>query len=332
MKSVTTGNKVIWAVDAFTDDLSLHKKAASVLKAWTKGAGVSIEPVYILSPDQLGVPPEAFVHLAPEGQIEAKKRLTKLMKTSGLTNLLEPKFISSKNFSLRMAVDALLDYARSTNATFILASTQSRKGVSRFLFGSFAESLVLQSEIPVFLVSPKTQPSALKHVFFSTDLSEKSKEAFEEIVREAKERQFKITVYNNVEYFTDYSVTPVMSSNVYKELMAQDLLKRKAQTNDLVEYAKSQGVTATAKVDNQAKEPNVAAAILKAATKAKADTIAMASQSGRVASALLGSVTRQVLRGAKHPVWVIHPRAREEQMPSKKPALSMSTKKGTVAV
>ncbi len=334
MKSISTAKRVIWAVDAFTEDRRLHQKAISVLKAWSKQSELVIEPVFVMSPDQIFAPPEVFAHISEGFQGEARMRLKGLMKKAGLAGLLEPTFLESNTFSLRMAVQTLLDYARQTKAEFILASTQSKKGVTRFLFGSFAESLVLQSEIPVFLVSPKTVPSALKHVLFASDFSDKSKEAFKEIAREAKERNFKITVYNKVEYLTDYSMAYITASSVYQKIVDQDLLKRKAQANDLVEWAKGQGVEAEVFVDDKSKEVNVAAAILKATSKVKADTIAIASQSGRVASAILGSVTRQVVRSAKHPVWVVHPQNIEQAIPGKKSSMPLSSpdKKGAVAV
>ena len=44
------------------------------------------------------------------------------------------------------------------------------------------------------------------------------------------------------------------------------------------------------------------------------------------------SLHKKAAAGAKHPVWVIHPRAREEQMPSQKPKLSLVEEKGTASV
>jgi nucleotide-binding universal stress UspA family protein len=46
-------------------------------------------------------------------------------------------------------------------------------------------------------------------------------------------------------------------------------------------------------------------AVLKIANKEKVDLIAMAAQSGPVSSALLGSATRQVIRNAIKPIWIL---------------------------
>lgn len=81
----------------------------------------------------------------------------------------------------------LLNYAHESNADLIAVSTLSRKGATRFLFGSFAETLVLQSDIPVLILSPKTQfAGPLSEILFPTDLGETSKETLERVAEMAK--------------------------------------------------------------------------------------------------------------------------------------------------
>ena len=175
--------KIIWAVDAFTEDKTLHKKAATVLKAWVHESPISIEPVFIMSPDQLNIPESVFPAIKVETETEARKRLAALSSDSGISQLLSPTLLVSASFSLRNAVHTLLDYAKQTGADLIAVSTQSKKGATRFFFGSFAETLVLQSEIPVLMVSPKTsQISQIKHVLYATDLTEASREAYQQIL------------------------------------------------------------------------------------------------------------------------------------------------------
>lgn len=329
---MTTKNikKVIWAVDAFSEDTSLNLKAARILKAWVKNNPATIEPVYVMSPDSLRIPPEVFYGLKKETKAVAEKKINDLVKKAHLPSTMAPHFLESKNFSLRNAVETFLDYARETKASLIVASTQSKKGVTRFLFGSFAESLVLQSEIPVLLVSPHTVPTTLKHVLFASDLSEKSQAAFEELLREAEEQHFEITIYNKVEYLTDYSMGTLAMTSAYQEIIEGDVERRKSQVQALVEQAKKRGIKAEGFVDNKSGEVSPVPAILKFAKKVEADTIAMGAQSGPLVSAVLGSVTRQVIREAKLPVWVIHPKFQTQV--AKKPNLSISEKKGAIAL
>ena len=46
----------------------------------------------------------------------------------------------------------ILDGARDLNADLIAMTTHGRGGVSRLLFGSIAEAVLRQAEIPVFLM------------------------------------------------------------------------------------------------------------------------------------------------------------------------------------
>lgn len=300
-------DKVIWALDAFTEDLRLHKKAASLLKAWSKLTPIAIEPVYVMSPDQLNVPPGIFALLKSQNQTEIERRLNGLLKKADIDGAVEPTLLVSDAFSLSQAVQTLLTHARKSKAIFILVGTHAKKGANRFLFGSFAENLVLQSEIPVFLVSPKTDPSELKHVLFATDLREPSREAFRTLVSQAKKRHFEITLYNKFEFFVDYTLAPLLGTNAYQQVMDKDLARRECLAQDLVLEAEREGVQVRMLVDQTSLETNVATSILHAAEKTGADSIAMASQSGKVASSILGSVTRQLIRGASYPIWIMHP-------------------------
>jgi nucleotide-binding universal stress UspA family protein len=321
--------KVVWAVDVFSEDSALNMKAARIIKAWTKNNPAVVEPVYVMSPNSLQVPPDAFYVAATESKVMAKKKLDDLIKKTKLTAAIAPHFLESLDFSLRNAVSTFLTYARESKASLIVASTQSKKGLSRFFFGSFAESLVLYSEIPVLLVSPHTVPSTLKHVLFATDLSEKSKAAFQELLREAETQKFEITIYNKVEYMTDYSVGTFASTASYQNLIERDFARRKAEVASLAEDAKRRGIKATGITDNRSGEVSPVPAILKRVKNIGADTIAMGAQSGPIVSAILGSVTRQVIRQAKCPVWVIHPQG---GTPAKSDPSSNSQKKGAIAV
>jgi nucleotide-binding universal stress UspA family protein len=51
---------------------------------------------------------------------------------------------------------------------------------------------------------------------------------------------------------------------------------------------------------------SISTAITSLAREKKVGWIAMEGQSGPIAAALLGSITRQVIRTAPCPVWVIH--------------------------
>jgi len=301
--------KILWAVDAFTEDKQLHDRAASLIRAWVKGQDISVEPVFVMSPDQLNVPMDVFGGIKLDAETVARKNLKDLVRNVRIPSLLEPTVLTSNNMSLRNAIQTLLSYAKQSKAGLIVVSTQSKKGVSRFFFGSFAESLVLQADVPVVMVSPKTTKlSKVQHILYATDLTEKAHEALEEVMALSGERKLKLTLFNKVEYLTEYTVATLHNNPTYQKTLQADLVRRKKMLEELATEVRAKGIKVDVVMDSKPTDVSISNAVLKAATRYKADLIAMASQTGPVVSAILGSVTRQVIRGAKCPVWVIHPK------------------------
>jgi nucleotide-binding universal stress UspA family protein len=68
--------------------------------------------------------------------------------------------------------------------------------------------------------------------------------------------------------------------------------------------ARDAGVKASFRVDESSARP--ADVILKTAREVRADMVALAAQSSRLRARLLGSVSRDVLRAAQIPVWILH--------------------------
>jgi len=315
MKPTKIPQQIVWAVDAAMEDKALFQKTVKALQAWSKDAPVVIEPVYILSPDQVRLPEGMFGEVHDDLQTIQRKNLDKLLSKVKLPGLQPLSVVVSPNYSLRSAVHELILHARETKATLIAASTLSKKGVSRFLFGSFAETLVLQSEIPVFLVSPKTEPvKAIRHILFPTDLSEKSREVFNRVVAIAAEHRARLTVFHKVEYMNAFA-TPAFEPRIYQQCLDQDLARRRTELAKLAELARARKVPVDVVTDTRG--TSTVGAIVAAARKRKVDLIALASQTGPVTTALLGSVTRQLLRTSTTPVWVVHPDARGEINPNR---------------
>lgn len=298
-------SRIVWAVDALTEDKPLFQKTVKALQAWARETRVEIEPVYVLSPDQMYVPQDLFGSIQQQVEESTFDRLKKLLGKVKIPGLKEARVLTSPNYSLRSAVHELVTHAKRSRADMIVASTLSKKGMTRFLFGSFAESLVLQSEIPVFLVSPKTEPvKSFRRIFFPTDLTPKSMEVFESVLALAEQHQARITVFHKIEYLTDVSAE-VFASKVYEQYLAADLARRGVELDKLAERARARGLHVNIVTDE--KVASIVDAIQRAAKREKADLIALASQTGPVVTALLGSVTRQLIRVSQFPVWVVHP-------------------------
>ena len=315
MKLTRTPQRIIWAVDADMEDKALFQKTVKTIRAWTRDSSVTIAPVYVLSPDQVCLPTEFFGEMHDELKTTGRGKLEKALEKISLPGLEPTTVIVSPNYSLRSAVHELVSHARNEGATLIVASTLSKKGVTRFLFGSFAETLVLQSDIPVLLISPKTQPvSKVSHILFPTDLSDKAREVFHTVLSLAADQKAKLTLFHKVEYLNSFS-SPAFTPEIYHKCLDQDLERRRVGLAKLAQLASGRGVAVD--IVTNTSGSSIVESIVKTARRMKVDLIALASQTGPVTTALLGSVTRQLVRRSSAPVWVVHPAAPGEVNPNR---------------
>ena len=174
----------------------------------------------ILTPEQLNIPTGLFEVQSQDAQAIAEERMGKIVEGLKAYQVLPPKVIFSGNISIKFAIAALVSYAKREKADLIAVSTHSKKAVTRFLFGSFSESLILQSDVPTFLISPKMHElKKLSRILYPTDLSEASRDTLETVVCFAKERGVSITLFHKVEYVNAYGVPGFQSPEIYTEFL-----------------------------------------------------------------------------------------------------------------
>ncbi len=301
--------RIIWAIDAFEEKPASRTKIVDLLKSISERTHVKIEPVYVLSPDQLDLAlefsPEWTNHYKPA----AEKALAKMLSETKIAGLLEPKVLVQRRPSLRNGVKALVQYASRSRADLLVVGTHGRSNFSRVLIGSFAEEILLQATKPVLVIGPETDSRTLfGKILFATDLESKSKPVFRKVVALAKGLGSTVTLLHVVRS----PMAPVIQSGVYLLgggwvpvpvfLGSQEKVLKK-EADQWIAEAKKHGVKANAMVLTQ--EQATSEAILKVAHDGKFSVVAMAAQSGRAASALIGSVTRQVVRHSECPTWVV---------------------------
>ena len=210
--------------------------------------------------------------------------------------------------SLRQAVKSLVSRAKTEQANLIVVGTHARRGFSRFFLGSFTETLLLQSKIPVLVVNPSSKPRPMDRILFPTDFSTPSKAAFRKVVALSRALGGRITLLHVI----PHPIEPVFQSGVYllgggwvsvPEFMQKTEENQRKIAQTWVQEAARTGVDVDIVFESGLK--GVYSAILSQAEALKAGLIAMAAESGPVASTLMGSVTRQVVRDASCPVWIM---------------------------
>ena len=279
-------DQLIWAVDPYCEANS-QAPVIQLLKTLRRKTNCKIEPVYVVSPSAPSLIRE-FNDL-PFFLSKAEKDLGAMLKRRKVTGFSKPKILVEKSSFLRKSVRTFLEYAEKQNADAIVVASRASKGAARFFLGSFAETLVLKSRIPVIVVNPKAPKIMdIKSILFPADFTKASWESFNKVVDLARLFKSKITVYHF------YQGDP---SDISAE-------KLKAKIETRISYAKKHGVKCDGVV--QAGVHNVGDCIVKIAKARNKSLIAMAGHTGEFASTIVGSTARRVIRRAHCPVWLLH--------------------------
>lgn len=292
--------KILWPIDVNSNDKILIGKMLNFLKYFSQKMNAMIEPVYIVEGTELNSNNDtkfsSLVH-------ERFKQLVKGPKLDNLSDLriLTPTF--SYPPSIRNIVDALIFYLKENPCELVAIQTHARKGFSRFLLGSFTETLMLHCHIPLLILNPKCDlPKTIKKILFSTDFSKESSEAFMLIVDYAKNIGAGLVLFHHlmppVPPLTPYEGM-ALPSDLYMEIEAS----RQRQGGEWVKKAQENGISTELIID--IKLGNTSDLIDKCCKETGSQIVALVSRSGPI-GVLLGSTTRQVVRRSNKPVWVVH--------------------------
>jgi len=296
---------VLWAVDISAPEPRLQHAVAGALRALTHGKKVAIEPVHVLSSSQAGAPQEIFEKNVKYFERPTEQKLRKWIGKVKLPGLVKPSLVIWKGVYLRSDIDALMKHAKGKGADLIALTTHARQGLSRFWLGSFAETLLLHSRIPLFIVNPRCKvPKRYKRILFPTDLSAGSRKIFEKISSVAAFLDAEIVLYHWMMPYQEQAGLALAPTTFYKIAERERRRSRKETLDEWISWAEKHGAKVQVRInDRKASAPE---AILSEARKLDAAFIAIAAQSGPLATVIVGSTVRKVVRHANCPVWVLH--------------------------
>jgi len=300
---MTHHSTTIWAIDPFADKRT-QLKVAQHLKEWSRQSDTKIEPTSVLNPGQLRIPADT-ADLRDKFKAAAQKAFEKITQATKLPNLSEPSLVYCPDYSQRKSVHTFLEYAKDRKANLIALGTHSRTGVERWLLGSFAETLILQSTIPLLIVNPKTHlPKKIKTILYPTDLSEASEKGLDKLLPDLKRLKAKLILYHKMDYVLPETYSMIYRSDLYEKYLEEDEARRHKALEKWEKKLQSEGVKVEIVIDDKA--AFIPKAITKAAKKHKAQMIALVTQTGPTSAAILGSIARQVVRTSDCPIWSWH--------------------------
>jgi nucleotide-binding universal stress UspA family protein len=300
---------IVWSVDPFEEASETQSQISIVLKKLLQ-QGASIHPVYILSLDEYQTELEWNAPWSKQIQPTTQRILNNYLEKTKLPELKPPQVIIEKRPSLKKAVRALTNYAEQIHAQTILVGTHAKQGISRFFLGSFAETLLLHSKVPVLVVGPHAESpqGTAEKILFATDFGPSASLTLKKVLHLAKAQQAEITLFHCL----PHPLEPFVQSGVFllgggylsfPDYLTQDEQRKRQIAQRYQTSAKKQGVVMN--LEFHPGRGSTAEAIIQQAQKEKSTLITMAAESGAVTTTLIGSITRQVVRSACCPVWVL---------------------------
>lgn len=289
--------KILWTFDPFEKNKKLRTFGKKLLSSLFN-ASDRIDAVYVAF---LGE-----VNLTHAFNIPKKNRFTTYPKKLINTEL---KKLSLKNIgtvvlneptaSLTSAVRALASHSIHSGYDLIVSSTHGKSGWSRFILGSFAETLVHASVTDLLLYNQKTKLNKTpKTILYAHDFSKKGSDGLSKVMDYAKKWNASITIIHITE--------PNYSSKF-------------AQSDDTIQAYRSYVSDVATQIEKTVQRENLSCnvivetnwkkseseLILDTCKKIKADIIAVTAKSGRLAPLLGGSVTRNIIRMARIPILIL---------------------------
>jgi nucleotide-binding universal stress UspA family protein len=299
--------RVILAIDPYFRTPAPIQQTVAALGALTRGHSTRIEPVSVVHPRDFTLT-DLFFGKVDELADAVREELEKRLASLSLPGMEPPKILVARPLSSRNAVLPLLRYAEETGTDLIALSRHGRSSLARSFMGSFAESMALRSAIPLLVVDPhqRVVPKRLHGILFPTDLSEKSREGLEKVSRATWESESEIHLFHQVEPLPSLPVDglgPLPIPQISREKLAAEAYATLNRWAKEV-MAEMPGVRCSVRVSEESAP--LLPALLSEGRRWGAGMIAMVSEVGPFGAIVAGSLTRQVLRHSRLPVWVVH--------------------------
>lgn len=287
--------RIIWAVDFLSEEPELEKQALQFIKVVNKKLEAQIQPVFVTNnhPMQNRYMEDILKHI--------KKRFSKY-KSIHLNSPISIGQNIGVNPDIREQVDALLSYAQLENFDLIVTQTHAHSGIKKWLLGSFAETLILRSKIPVMSINPSAEkPNSIKKIFFPFELGKVDRPEYSQTLRLAGQLEAKLLLYHRLP-------TPSHYLGPYAHLLQEEfrLDKNEAEetAQELEKLAKAENIKTEIIIET--KKSRISDSILKSVEAHGADMIAIVSKKDATGRLLLGSVGLDVVRKSTYPVWILH--------------------------
>ncbi|RME14814.1 MAG: hypothetical protein D6797_07980 [Bdellovibrio sp.] len=297
---------IIWALDPFSENNGSFERVKETVAVLQKKSRCEVQPVYVLGSDNL----EWIGHVMPP-QLEKFKeisltQLKLLVEKTGIPTK-EPVVITNSKSSRRADVAQLMEFVEGQNGDLLVMNTHAREGVSRLFIGSFAESVLTKSTVPLLLVNPHVQPvKDLEVALFSTDFSKFSQKALGYFVSQMQGFLKKLILFNEIPHpidaFVQAGVATAGGGWVSVEQFIQEESEERKKMAEKMVAAIPNEVETEIEIDDS--PGPIVESVLRVARQKSVHWLALSAESGDFSSFTLGSIARSIIRHSEWPVWV----------------------------
>lgn len=300
---------IVWCIDPNDDQID-KSQSITALQAFATGmANVQILPVYVLSPKSTQLSrfaQSSFIEkLIPWAKKQMQNYIEQLPSTD--LNIQAPEVLFNPKHSLRHDVLKTIEFAEQNKADTIFCSSHSK---STWTLGSFAETLVLKSKIPILLYQPKAKIAEyFDNIMFPTDFSVSSKNALKNLIPLAKQWGSQIhivhQILNPVDPIVESGVLTMGGGWTSPETYNQSI---KEYAEDEFQHMKELCNAQNVECHSHLLEPSsfFTQDIVDFATENDIQLIAISSSADDYLSIIVGSHCRDLIRNSKIPMWIQH--------------------------
>lgn len=298
----TRGKIWVMAVDPFSQtDL---QPLWNLAKPLSDRAGARMQAAYVLAPASMNWTGEFNGHWMKKYQPIAEEKLREKLPAEGI----ERTVILCKESGLRASANALIQYANKQKADCIVIATHARSGLERIALGSFAETVILTSKIPVLVVNPEHKlPNSVRRILVPTDLSRGSQKFLSAVVDYAKSLEAEIVLFHK----QDDPLDPIVQQGVYalgggwmstQSYMDTAMEEKTKEIEKIETMIRKRNVTVSHIFDSS--PGGLIESIDRAAQDTGSDMVSVLTKSGSWSATLLGSVARELVRHSSVPILV----------------------------
>ncbi len=300
--------KIIWPIDPTQSHEKADENIHQFLTLLSQQIEFELQPVTVVSAEFF-VTSEYFEPIDVKALIKhVEKDCESYLKAFKSFNP-RPVKVLENNFSSHGAQVAILtDYVEQVGFDFALISSHGRKGWSRLLIGSFAETFLLQSSVPVFVIGPEyKQPDGLSQALMPVELSPASQSFLEAFMDNHALGFLKsLTLFHKITMLDLEDIAWAPTLYGVGGYNSDDVLKKAYQNTEkyLASFMEHPLSEKRLKYEISKSLDSISETLVEKTKSADVHLLVMRSYAGPIAARILGSVARDVIRSSQAPVLI----------------------------